>query len=335
MLLDYFLVGQTYYAFHARVLDAKKHSGYRRRIFQDSQDCQGCYDFRKSSRSSSRATGNLSIYYPDNSDDLEISVLFKDEGNAASFLGRMANYKGSDQFRGGGIVFERDFECFKSDEKATYILVTDYVKEHSASPNNSRTDTISVSEIPFTGDPLHALCSLEDLTQLPKGDTVFKCHIAPQAFFKEYKHDSNNIIFGSHIFHRYLDGDGRRLPKDKGVPPELCLNFLSSGEKEFCSGVEYVRIDLEVEFRDPERARVMEGRWRDGTKILGELKFKCFFYSKDASRVKKYIDIKRKETLQRWELEDNPDSLLVDEVEEELYEQPANDQETKDDEMET
>ena len=278
---------------------------------------------------------DLSIYYPDNSDNLEISVLFKDEKNAASFLSRMANYKECDQFRGRGIEFERDFEIFKSDLKATYILVTDYVKESSTSPNNSRTETISVSEIPFTGDPLHALCSLEDLTKLPKGDTVFKCHIAPKAFFNKYKHDSNNIIFGSHIFHKYLDGDGKRLPKDKGVPPELCLKFLSSGEKEFFSGVQYVRIDLEVEFRDPERARVMEGRWREGTETLGELKFKCYFYSKDASRVKKYIDIKRKETLHRWELEDKPDSMLDDEVEEQLYEQPANDQETKDDEMET
>jgi hypothetical protein len=278
---------------------------------------------------------NLSIYYPDNSDDLEISVLFENKENAASFLNRMANYKESDQFRGGEIEFQRKFEIFESDEEATYILVTDYVKEHSDSPNNSRTDTISVSEIPFTGDPLHSLCSLEDLTQLPKGDTVFQCHIAPKAFFKEYKHDSNNIIFGSHIFHKYLDGDGRRLPKDKGVPPELCLKFLGSGKKEFFSGVEYVRIDLEVEFRDPEIARVMEGRWREGTKTLGELKFKCYFYSKDASRVEKYIDIKRKETLRRWELDDIPDSLLVDEAEEELYEQPANDQETKDDEMET
>ena len=48
------------------------------------------------------------------------------------------------------------------------------------------------------------------------------------------ENDSDNILYGTHLFHTYVDGDARRRPKDEpaswGRSPELWIEYLFHGE---------------------------------------------------------------------------------------------------------
>ena len=79
---------------------------------------------------------------------------------------------------------------------AQYASLHHYKKADSISAN-SRAETLSkTTEVANDSEP-------DD-----KGDLVYKCHIDPQAFFEEFNGDKDNLIFGSHLFHTYFDGDG-------------------------------------------------------------------------------------------------------------------------------
>ena len=289
---------QTYFSIHGAIIqDAGKHSGYRKRIFQDAQDCQGFYDFRNN---------GMSIYYDEGSKDLKIRILFKLESNALVFLGRLAGYKVGGQFHNKcNIPFDESIEVFESGESSKAIFVTHYLKSDSTSPDNSRADTISSTEITNAGSPEHALMSLENLSKLPKGDCVYRCHIAPQAYFKEYKDDSSNVIYGSHLFHRYFDGDSQRLPEGNtnpcwGTAPQLAIEFIEGGEKKMFSGVVYFQIHVFIRFRDPEIARAMDSSWREGFETPDELTVKSYYYGQDVDKARQFLEIKNGETQKRW-----------------------------------
>ena len=44
----------------------------------------------------------------------------------------------------------------------------------------------------------------------------------------------------------------------------------------------------------------MEGRWREGTTVVDELTFRTFFYACNVANTIKYLQIKQKETEDRW-----------------------------------
>jgi hypothetical protein len=72
---------------------------------------------------------------------------------------------------------------------------------------------------------------LEKLTLIPRKETIYGCHIAPKAYYKgACEKDPDNILFASHRFHVYFDGDGKRRPRgatlDWGKPPELWIDFV-------------------------------------------------------------------------------------------------------------
>ena len=188
-----------------------------------------------------------------------------------------------------------------------YVYLHHYDKSHSSSPDNSRADTMSkTSEVTNDFEPDKALRSLEDLTKLPKGDVVYKCHIAPQAFFKEFDGDKDNLIFGSHLFHTYFDGDGKRRPKGKpatwGRSPELWIETLSHGNREMFNGNVYFKINVRIHFRDPEMARAMQWCFRPGTVTDGDTSFTTYFYSSHPGNTIKYLGLKKAETQHRWKV---------------------------------
>ena len=79
-------------------INSKSCSGCRRLIFDDGQRTRACYDFRNPGHS---------IWYPDESNDLHISLLFKKGGDALNFIGQLANYQTFKRFR-FGLTFERE-----------------------------------------------------------------------------------------------------------------------------------------------------------------------------------------------------------------------------------
>lgn len=65
-------------------------------------------------------------------------------------------------------------------------------------------------------------------------------------------------------------------------------------------GTRYTMIFVLVTCEDPEVASIMEGRWREGTTVVDELTFRTFFYACNVANTIKYLQIKQKETEDRW-----------------------------------
>jgi hypothetical protein len=198
----------------------------------------------------------------------------------------------------------RIIEEVEVDKKGVYVLSDDYIFEDSDSPSNTYDDVKSPSEVEVTHDTLQEMRSLENLNLIPAGDTLFKCHIAPQAFFPEYKKDEDNILFGCHLFHRHFDGDGKRKPiganLDWGIEPKFKLEFESVGPDHFYLGTIYFQIYVLITYQNPYMAKAMEGRWREGTKSVGDLQFCSFFFTSNVENCIRYIKIKTEETELRW-----------------------------------
>mmetsp|Transcript_7874 Transcript_7874/g.8349 ORF Transcript_7874/g.8349 Transcript_7874/m.8349 type:complete len:292 (-) Transcript_7874:282-1157(-) len=266
-------------------------------MFQEAQNFRAYYDIQNPEQS---------IWYPENSDDLHVSLMFASESDAHDFIAQMANYKVYEKFR-GGINFEEELNVVMvaNLSHCRLVLITHYDPSTSSSPANSHDNSIHHSEVTSNNDePEKGLRTVEDLHQLKFKEIIYKCHIASQAYYSEYKNDPNNILFASHLFHNYFDGDGKR-PKagadpEWGTPPELALKFIEVRSTQTVDRQQYTKIIVHAIFRDIEGTRAMDGRWRDGTEFIDELTVCTYFYTKDVEATVKYLKIKYFETERCW-----------------------------------
>jgi uncharacterized protein (DUF1330 family) len=289
--------GETsYFVVSAKIVDSETHSGYRKRIYQDACDYGAMYDIRGP---------NPSIWYPDNSNDLHVSLMFDDKTSAHKFLNCLIKYNmGAFSLMKGKLVVCKEVEELHSWQEGAHVHCDDYKFEDSDSPSNTFHDIQSASMVLNSGDPLHAMRSLEKIHELAPAETLLKCHIAPQAFYKDYIKDKDNIIFGSFLFHLYFDGDGKRRPPeanlDWGIPPRFKIEFDQLDGEELYLGTIYYKIYVRMTFQDPNIAQAMAGHWREGTQSIGDLQFRSFFYTKNVEICMKYISLKKYETELRW-----------------------------------
>ena len=296
-MISFIFIVYRYFAVTAKIIDSKPHSGYRKRIYQDAILHGALYDIR---------CPHPSIWYPEASSDLQIALMFGNEEVAHRFLNILLEYNFGDlSLLKGKVETSADVEELNTDQKGIYVHRNDYRFEDSDSPSNTYDDVKSPTEIEVTHDPLQEMQSLENIKLLPPGDTLYKCHIAPRAFFPDYANDKNNILYGSHLFHIYFDGDGKRKPAgadfDWGRPHRFKLEFESLGDERLYQGIKYFQINVLITFLDPAMTKAMEGRWREGTKAVGELQFRSAFYTSNTENCIKYLKIKSDETETRWQ----------------------------------
>ena len=297
---------------------ARLKSGFRKLIFQDAAESHAYHDTRMGQDA-------CSIFYkeaPDN--NLYFSLFFGSMDNAHTFQNRLLTHVGS-PFRSMAVHVNKDIISIESQLSTRFVYIDDYKKSDSTSPANSLRDlSVSASELPNISDPLRQLRSLENLSLIPHKTTVFRCHIAPKAFYKgSCETDPNNILWGSHLFHSYFDGDGKRRPRgaslDWGKPPELWINYINAkANATVFDGESYHKVFVEIMFRDSSVADSMRGHWKDGTEDIGDIGFRSSFYSTNALKVEKYLNLKKQETRIRWGVKEDmvtPQDPTIEEVE--------------------
>jgi hypothetical protein len=185
----------TYFIVSATILDSKSHSGYRKRIYQDAALHGALYDVR---------SPDCSIWYPEESCDLKISLMFETQRDANIFLDCLISYNIGNTLMKGRLQINKVLAVIHSDVEGRYVHSDEYVFDDSDSPENTWDDIMSPSEVSISNDPSQQLRSLENLSLIPIGDTLYKCHIAPRNFYPEYKSDKDSIILGEHLFHTYF-----------------------------------------------------------------------------------------------------------------------------------
>ncbi len=272
-------------------MESKTHSGYRKRMYQDACSHGALFDIREPQPSN---------WYPQLSNDLHISLMFDNKKDAVKILNCLAEYNiGAASLFRGKLEVNKEVVELNVDQEGVFVLFEDYVHADNNSPSNTSCSVKSPTEFLAVDDPVQEMRSLEKVNEMPAGDTLFKCHIAPQGFFPDYAKDKDNIIFGSHLFHIYFDGDGKRKPTgsniDWGKRPRFKMAFESSDLA--CKhqyGIAYHKICVRIIFEDPRMAREMEGRWREGAQTVGDLEFRSHFYTTNVENCKKYIRLKKR-----------------------------------------
>lgn len=290
-------------------------------VYDDAVESHAYHDFRLDGIA-------RTIYYKEEAgdNDLYFSLLFETRANAHTFQNKLLSREGH-PFKKMSTNFNnnKDIEVIETTPELVmrFVYKDDYKKADSASPDNS-TQGLSTTELPNIDDPLRSLRSLEKLTLIPRKDTIFACHIAPKAFYKGLcARDPDNILYESHRFHVYFDGDGKRRPRgaclDWGKPPELWIDFVSAGsDTTLVHGVRYYEVIVNIMFRSEEEANSMRGLWKDGTEDIGDIGFRNSFFTTNVAKAKKYLDLKKRETRIRWGVKEDmitPQDPIVEEFE--------------------
>ena len=279
----------------AIIKKGKEHSGYRKRIYEDAQQYSACYDVRDPA---------CSIWYPVDSTDLHIKLLFLSKKEAHDFIGCLVNYNVGHSLLKGSIEVQKKIEEFSSEIVAQYIFKDEYKSEESESPENTREGILSTSDVSSPSNPVYQLRSVENLSLFIRHEKAEKCHIAPSAFFPQYDNDPDNFIYESHLFHKFFDGDGKRRPAHAtitwGDSPKLKLQYVETGTSHMFEGVWYHKIFVLIIFEEAEVARGMAGRWVEGTTTVDDLTFRSFFHTTNVDLAIQYLAIKQKETEDRW-----------------------------------
>jgi hypothetical protein len=307
----------TYFGVSGHVVVARLKSGFRKMVYDNAVEFHACHDFRLN-------PPTKTIYYKEDGDNnLYFSLLFKSEDNAHAFQAKLLNFD-QHPLKKMTISLDNDkaIEVIEATTSvANFVYPGDYKKGDSTSPANS-THSVSVSELPNFQDPVRSLRSLENLTLIPRKETIYRCHIAPKAFYKgSCARDPDNILFESHRFHGYFDGDGKRRPQgaslDWGNPPELWIDFVRAEPRAtVVDGVTYHKVFVNIMFRDVLEADSMRGLWKDGTEDINDIGFHTSFFTTNATKAKKYLELKKRETRIRWGVQEDMVTPLVPSIDE-------------------
>jgi hypothetical protein len=309
----------TYFGVSGHVVVARLKSGFRKMVYDDAVETHACHDFRLDQIANT-------IYYKEVGDDnLYFSLLFKSEDNAHAFQTKLLT-RLNHPFKKMTIGLNNN-KIIEEIEAPTavvrFVYPDDYKKADSTSPDNS-VHGFSVTELPNIDDPLRSLRSVEKLTLIPRKETIYGCHIAPKAFYKgACARDPDNYLYESHRFHGYFDGDGKRRPRgvnlDWGIPPELWIDYVEAVPNvTTVGGVRYHEVFVNIMFREADVADSMRGLWKDGTEDIGDNGFRSSFFTTNAVKAKKYLELKKRETRIRWGMKDDmvtPQDSTVEEVE--------------------
>jgi hypothetical protein len=299
-------VVETYFVVHGHVTATGLKAGFRRMLYVDAAHCHAYHDFRMD-------TDRLTIYYKDASDDkLYFSLLFKNEDNAHKFqtvlYSHNENLDAKQRF-----TFNQDFEKFQTNSsvhKAKYVYLNDY-KERFVFPTYKRSHYKDFETKLDKNDQIQSLRSFENLTLIPWKLPIFQCQIAPNTYYKGLcESDPDNVIYSSHTFWCYFQGDGLRRPYgadwDWGYPPHLWIDFVGIGSNTATiDEVTYHEVIVDIMFPDVEVANCMRSLWKEGTKEIGDNGFRSSFYTTNVENTKQYLAWRKHETRLRWGVQDD------------------------------
>jgi hypothetical protein len=170
------------------VFVARLKSGFRKMVYDDAVETHACHDFRLELANT--------IYYKEAGDDnLYFSLLFENKDNAHAFQTKLLT-RLNHPFKKMTISLNNNkfIEEIEATTGARFVYPDDYKKADSTSPDNS-VHGFSVTELPNIDHPLRSLRSVENLTLIPRKETIYACHIAPRAYYKgACVRDPDNIL---------------------------------------------------------------------------------------------------------------------------------------------
>ena len=290
-------VGYKYYEISATFKDAEPRKGIRATVYKCAEKYHGRY----------RNSVGESIFYPNESSDLEVHLRFEEKRDAQDFLVELSRLRSEHHRFHDMIEFEEEPLEVSVPNKANPVFFGHYVTTDSTSPEcltfaDLLTDYSKLTTVVYDPtDPRISLCSLEDFRMLPPHQRLYKCHIASKSGHAKYAKDmDNNIIYVTQVFHNYFDG----VQTDSG-DAEIALQY-DGCDGEFTVLVDVVgthekryKVIVRIIFRNEAIAAFMKVRFRDFTEE-SPLELRSYLFVKDPEVAKAVLDIKFKETMAQW-----------------------------------
>lgn len=292
--------GFVYYAVNVEIIDSSKRSGIRRRIYLDAGQLGAFY---------STHGAKYSICYNGESPNLSIHLFFCDEQTAGRFVNTLMTYSENQT----SSMYQKVRLCeavkpVKVAVKSALVLVSDYNFENSNSPAMTVDQTISdTTNVPVTNDPVLRLRTCCNFDRMAPAEPLFRCHIAPKAFFNEFANNNDNIIYGDGLFHSYFDGDGKRLPGNKGTIPQFKIEFVKDDAActRVVGGLTFFKVIVRFQFLESNVRDALMPHLVEGSSIDGELSILTFFFTTNISNCERFINLKKVETESRWLIPDD------------------------------
>jgi hypothetical protein len=201
-------------------------------MYQDASSYGAMYDIRGP---------QPSIWYPDGTNDLHISLMFVTEKEGHILMNCLIEYNvGSISLLKGKLEVSREVIELHSSRKGTFVHRDDYKFEDSDSPSNTFDDVKSPTEVPITNDPLQKMRSLEDIDQISPGDTFVQMPHCSASFL-------SRLCQGQGQY--YLRIAGANL--DWCIQPRLKMEYESTGPDQLYLGTRYYMIRVLITFQDP------------------------------------------------------------------------------------
>ena len=191
----------NYYLVKAKFVNAMNVVGARAAVYKAATNHDAYYSLNRSN----------SIWYNDQSTDLQISLLFEEKGRAKSFQSYLTMWHLNNPLvvHDGAVIVEKMEVITVEKDELSSVLWSDYVPTDSESPPQSLDDfkashaslDSSLTAI-SASDPIAQFQGIE-CKNLFTFQKPYKCHVKDSALFK---HDPNNILSVSQTVHNYFDG---------------------------------------------------------------------------------------------------------------------------------
>lgn len=284
-----------YYIVSAKIFGCKRRSGFRGRIYHDAAIHCGLYDIRSPGQT---------IWYPEGSEDLHLSIMFASLQECQKFITCLSDYSLSAiSIMRGLVQIENDVIEIQTDGTGKFIRSYDYnAQDNPDSPSVTLEGSLSQYQTLYTHEPIQDLRTFENLSMVPPGDIIYKCHIAPQAYYEQFADNIDNIVHASHLFHEYFDGDGRRKPPNAdptwGRAPKCLVRFdvAAMNDPVVHAGMNFYRVFVLIEFFDSAMAKWMEHQFREGSEWLDERTVRTFCHVTDPVAAEMFFSLKFLET---------------------------------------
>lgn len=252
-----------------------------------------------------------SVYYPEDSDDLLVHLLFDEEKDAFDFLAELSALRSDYNHFHGMVEFEREVREVMTSNEARMLVASETEEVEESLSTMVEDDFPDLPDLPTEppdetdvsfdpNDPLINIKSFENFDLFPPNMKLLKCYLASPQAYPEYQEDDDNIIFASHLFQNYFDG----MAADS-VDPEMALQY--DGDDGIVSVAidhdgkqeERYKIFIRLEFRHEPVTAYMKRRIRDCVEV-SPLILRTHLFVRDKDHAKVFFDIKYKETQNMW-----------------------------------
>lgn len=297
---------------NAKYVGAKNVKGIRAAVYRAAVEHHAHYSIDRSK----------SIWYNEQSADLHISLLFKQEQEALSFKSYLEiwHLQNPVVVKLGDLCLKQ-MECITVEEaELSVVNLDDYVSAESESPlqslqdfQSTRASLDSCLTAISASEPLAQFQSFED-EKLFSFQKPYKCHIKDKAMSSDaLQKSTSNIITLSQTFHNNFDGmltvdpitEQTRLPlvAIKPSSEEMREEYVGSPK------MKRQRVEVEIEFRTKTVADFTH--LKTGSSKISNTLWKSYIHVEDAKICRECMNWKYKRTKKAWEDADRTDEEML------------------------